>query len=240
MFESAELGQRVTNREFKERELELRTRLLTLQYRALELARFPILIDFAGVDGAGKGTTVNMLNMWMDPRWIRTIGYVEPSEEARARPRFWRYWRDLPPKGRIGLFLSGRYSPENLMNNFIKIEFLQTDASINPGNSGGPMFNMQGEVIGIASRIFTNSGGFEGIGFAMSSNVANKLLMQETTIWSGMQSMVVSGSLAAALNVPQESGIMVLTLSSKGAASQLGLQGGFLPATINGHQKNIL
>ena len=110
MFESAELGQRVTNREFKERELELRTRLLTLQYRALELARFPILIDFAGVDGAGKGTTVNMLNMWMDPRWIRTIGYLEPSEEARARPRFWRYWRDLPPKGRMGLFLSGRYS----------------------------------------------------------------------------------------------------------------------------------
>lgn len=130
--------------------------------------------------------------------------------------------------------LSGRYSPENLMNNFIKIEFLQTDASINPGNSGGPMFNMKGEVIGIASRIFTNSGGFEGIGFAMSSNVANKLLMEETTLWGGMQSMVVNGSLAAALNVPQEAGILVMTLSSKGAASQLGLQGGYLPATIEG------
>ena len=130
--------------------------------------------------------------------------------------------------------LSGRYSPENLMNNFIKIEFLQTDASINPGNSGGPMFNMKGEVIGIASRIFTNSGGFEGIGFAMSSNVANKLLMEETTLWGGMQSMVVNGSLAAALNVPQEAGILVMTLSSKGAASQLGLQGGFMPATIEG------
>jgi serine protease Do len=130
--------------------------------------------------------------------------------------------------------LSGRYSPENLMNNFIKIEFLQTDASINPGNSGGPMFNMRGEVIGIASRIYTNSGGFEGIGFAMSSNVAKKLLMEETTIWGGMQSMVVNGSLAAALNVPQEAGILVMTLSSKGAASQLGLQGGYIPATIEG------
>ncbi len=110
MFDTAELGQRVANSEFKKRELELRTRLLTLQYRTHDLARFPVIIDFAGVDGAGKGTTVNMLNKWMDPRWIRTIGYQAPTEEERARPRFWRYWRDLPPKGRTALYLSGRYS----------------------------------------------------------------------------------------------------------------------------------
>ena len=110
MFDAAELGQRVDQAEFKERELELRTKLLTLQYRARELERFPILIDFAGVEGAGKTTTINMLNMWMDPRWIRTTGYQPPTPFEAARPRFWRYWRDMPPKGRIGLFLSGRYS----------------------------------------------------------------------------------------------------------------------------------
>lgn len=110
MFEPAELGQCVSDADFKKREAELRSQLLVLQYRALELARFPILIDFAGVDGAGKGTTVNMLNKWMDPRWLRTIGYRAPSEEARARPRFWRYWRDMPPRGETGLYLSGRYS----------------------------------------------------------------------------------------------------------------------------------
>ena len=110
MFDAAELGRRVSQREFKERERELRTKLLTLQYRTLELARFPVLIDFAGVEGAGKATTINMLNMWMDPRWIRTIGYQEPTRVEAARPRFWRYWRDLPPKGRVGLYLSGRYS----------------------------------------------------------------------------------------------------------------------------------
>jgi len=110
MFDAAELGQCVSHREFKERELELRTRLLTLQYRTRELARFPVLIDFAGVEGAGKSTAINMLNMWMDPRWIRTIGYQKPTRAEAARPRFWRYWRDLPPKGRIGLYLSGRYS----------------------------------------------------------------------------------------------------------------------------------
>ena len=130
--------------------------------------------------------------------------------------------------------LSGRFSPESLMNDFIKIEFLQTDASINPGNSGGPMFNMKGEVIGIASRIYTNSGGFEGIGFVMSSNVAYKLLMEEATLWGGMESMLLTGSMAAALNVPQESGLLVLTVSSKGAAGQLGIQGGYIPAMIDG------
>lgn len=110
MFDTAELGQSVADAEFKKREEELRAWLLELQYRALELARFPVLIDFAGVDGAGKGTTVNMLNKWMDPRWLHTIGYQAPTEEERSRPRFWRYWRDLPPKGRTGLYLSGRYS----------------------------------------------------------------------------------------------------------------------------------
>ncbi len=110
MFEIAELGQTVANGEFKKRQLELRTRLLTLQYRLHESAEFPVLIDLAGVDGAGKGTTINMLNKWMDPRLLRTTGYLAPTEEEQGRPRFWRYWRDLPPKGRIGLFLTGRYS----------------------------------------------------------------------------------------------------------------------------------
>jgi len=110
MFDAAELGQQVSKSEFKKRELDLRARLLKLQYRTLEFARFPVIIDFAGVDGAGKGSTINMLNKWMDPRWVRSIGYRIPTEEERARPRFWRYWRDLPQKGRIGLYLSGRYS----------------------------------------------------------------------------------------------------------------------------------
>jgi polyphosphate:AMP phosphotransferase len=127
MFDAAELGQRVKQSEFKARESELRTRLLILQYRTLELARFPVLIDFAGVDGAGKGSTVNMLNKWMDPRWVRSVGYQAPTEEEKARPRFWRYWRDMPPKGRIGLFLSGRYSRPLLGRVYGGIDELEFD-----------------------------------------------------------------------------------------------------------------
>jgi polyphosphate kinase 2 (PPK2 family) len=108
MFDTAELGQSIPKAEFKKRELELRASLLKLQYQALEMAQFPIIIDFAGVDGAGKGTTMNMLDKWMDPRWIRAIGYQPPSDEEKARPRFWRTWRDLPPRGRMGVYLSGR------------------------------------------------------------------------------------------------------------------------------------
>ena len=94
------------------------------------------------------------------------------------------------------------------------------------------MFNMRGEVIGIASRIYSNSGGFEGIGFAMSSNVANKLLLQEPGIWGGMESILLDGDLAKALNVPQEAGLLITSLSSKGSVSALGLKGGTISAKI--------
>lgn len=129
--------------------------------------------------------------------------------------------------------LSGRYFPKNLSNDFIKMEFLHSDAAINPGNSGGPMFNMKGEVIGIVSGIYTESGGFEGIGSAVASNIAKKLLTEKNSIWLGMESIIVTGDLARALNIPGESGLLILKLSSKGTAIKLGLRGGYIPAIID-------
>ena len=109
MFEAAELGRSIPKDRFKARIPGLRSELLEVQ-RQLTGAKFPVIVMFAGVDGAGKGETVNLLNEWMDPRWIVTRAYGQPSEEESERPEFWRYWRDLPPKGRIGLFLSAWYS----------------------------------------------------------------------------------------------------------------------------------
>ncbi|MCA1559834.1 MAG: polyphosphate:AMP phosphotransferase [Acidobacteria bacterium] len=109
MFEAAELGRTIPKEEYKARIPTLRTELLETQ-RQLINARFSVIVVFAGVDGAGKGETVNLLNEWMDPRWIVTRAYREPSDEEGERPEYWRYWRDLPPKGRIGLFLSSWYS----------------------------------------------------------------------------------------------------------------------------------
>ena len=76
----------------------------------MSAAKFPVIIVFAGVDGAGKGETVNLLSEWMDPRWIVTRAYGPASDEESERPEYWRFWRDLPPNGRIGFFLSSWYS----------------------------------------------------------------------------------------------------------------------------------
>ena len=110
MFETAELGQQVSKKEFKEREPALREALLTLQNQLRQTPSFPVIILFAGVDGAGKSETVNLLNEWMDPRWIVTRAFGQPSDETRERPEYWRFWLNLPPNGRIGLLLSAWYS----------------------------------------------------------------------------------------------------------------------------------
>jgi polyphosphate:AMP phosphotransferase len=109
MFEAAELGRAVPKPEFERRALLLREALLDAQQR-LRGAHFPVIVVFAGVDGAGKGETVNLLHEWMDPRWLETHAYGEPSDEERERPGYWRFWRDLPAQGRVGLFLSSWYS----------------------------------------------------------------------------------------------------------------------------------
>lgn len=109
MFEVAELGQRLSDKDAAERIQGLRERLLALQVR-LKSADFPVVVVFAGVNGAGKSEMINLLNAWMDPRWLDTRAYGQPSEESRQRPAFWRYWRDLPAKGRMGLFLGSWYS----------------------------------------------------------------------------------------------------------------------------------
>jgi polyphosphate:AMP phosphotransferase len=110
MFEAAELGSRVKKSEFKQREPVLRQELLDAQRELREDGHSPVIVVVAGVDGAGKGQIVNLLNEWMDPRWIITRAYDAPSEEERERPEYWRFWRDLPPRGQIGLFLSSWYS----------------------------------------------------------------------------------------------------------------------------------
>jgi polyphosphate:AMP phosphotransferase len=110
MFEAAELGRKVSSSDYKAQVPALREDLLDAQIRLREDRRSSVIILFGGVDGAGKSESVNLLNEWMDPRWLLTRAYGQPSEEERERPEYWRFWRDLPPKGRIGFFLSAWYS----------------------------------------------------------------------------------------------------------------------------------
>jgi AMP-polyphosphate phosphotransferase len=109
MFRTAELGRTVSKEEYHEAVPLLRAGLLEAQ-QELRSAPFPVIIVFGGVDKGGKIETINLLNEWLDPRWLITRAYGPPSDEMVERPEYWRYWRDLPPKGRIGLFLSCWYS----------------------------------------------------------------------------------------------------------------------------------
>lgn len=109
MFRTAELGRTITKEAYHEAVPVLRAGLLAAQQQ-LRSASFPVIIVFGGVDKGGKIETINLLNEWLDPRWIVTRAYGPPSDEMVERPEYWRYWRDLPPKGRIGLFLRCWYS----------------------------------------------------------------------------------------------------------------------------------
>ena len=109
MFEVAELGHSITKKEFNSQLEELRIGLLQAQ-EALKDADFPVIVLVSGVDGAGKGDAVNRLNEWMDPRYLRTHAFGAMSDEERERPEYWRFWRDLPPKGRVGLYIGSWYS----------------------------------------------------------------------------------------------------------------------------------
>ena len=104
MFESANLDHRIDKDAYRRQEPKLREALLNAQYDLKQDGRFPVLILIAGVEGAGKGETINLLNEWMDPRHVVTRAFSEPSDEERDRPAQWRFWRELPPKGKIGVF----------------------------------------------------------------------------------------------------------------------------------------
>ncbi len=110
MFESAELGHKIDKKTYDSEVPALRTALLEAQIEMASLAKFPVIILVAGVDGAGRGETVNLLNEWMDPRYLQTHGMGDPSDEEMDRPMMWRFWRALPPKGRIGIFLGSWYT----------------------------------------------------------------------------------------------------------------------------------
>jgi S1-C subfamily serine protease len=118
----------------------------------------------------------------------------------------------------------------------VPMQVIQTDAAINVGNSGGPMFNLEGEVVGIVSSILTQSGGFEGVGFAVPTNVARKVLLTGGSFWSGMDGFLLQDTLAQIFNLPQQAGLLVQQVAAGSPAAALGLRAGTWRATIADQQ----
>lgn len=130
--------------------------------------------------------------------------------------------------------ISGRRGLNKESVTEMSIEFLQTDAAVNGGNSGSPMFDMNGQVVGIVSTIMSQSGGSEGLAFATASNTAKRFLLERKPFWSGIDGLLVTGDLAKALNLPQPSGFLVQRIGEGSVGSRLGIQGGTLRANVQG------
>jgi polyphosphate:AMP phosphotransferase len=110
MFECAELGRTIDKDEYDKEVPKLRSQLLSAQATAFELAAFPILLLSSGVDGGGKGDVVNLLLEWMDPHLIEVHAMGHPTDEELSRPPMARFWRKLPPKGKLGVFFGSWYT----------------------------------------------------------------------------------------------------------------------------------
>ena len=112
------------------------------------------------------------------------------------------------------------------------VKFLQTDASINRGNSGGPLFNIEGEVIGINTAIISQTGGSIGLGFAIPSNSAKKIIQQLKDFgrtkrgWLGVQIQPVSKDFAESLGLDNEKGAFVSNVNPKGPSKEAGIEAG--------------
>lgn len=119
--------------------------------------------------------------------------------------------------------------------------FIQTDASINPGNSGGPLLNTAGEVVGINTAIFSQSGGNIGIGFAIPINMAKDLLPQLKTGkvvrgWLGVMIQKITPELKQKLDLKDERGALVADVTSGGPAEKAGIQRGDVIVTFDGKE----
>ncbi len=110
MFESAEMGHEIDKAKYARRVSKLREELLATQFAVLDRAKSPILVLLNGVEGAGRSETASLLSAWMDSRHVLTYGFNEESDEERARPPMWRFWRAMPPKGSVGLFFGSWYT----------------------------------------------------------------------------------------------------------------------------------
>jgi len=130
MFESAEIGHKISKAEWKREIPGLREGLLDAQLDLLQSKKFPVIILVAGVDCAGKGETVNILNEWMDPRHIETHALRDLTDEELERPRMYRYWRVLPPRGKIGIFIGTWYATPLIENVYGTIKNARLDRQL--------------------------------------------------------------------------------------------------------------
>jgi len=134
----------------------------------------------------------------------------------------------------------GRLIPAQEAGDFSIPDVIQTDAPINPGNSGGPLLNMRGEVIGINSAIYSTTGQFAGVGFAIPSNTIDKVVPSLITAgsfqhpWLGVAGRDMTPGIAERLGLEEPRGFLVMEVVAGSPAEAAGIRGGDEDATIDG------
>ncbi|MGD1834126.1 MAG: trypsin-like peptidase domain-containing protein [Nitrososphaeraceae archaeon] len=135
-----------------------------------------------------------------------------------------------------------QFSGQQRTPSFSIPDIIQTDAAINPGNSGGPLLNLNGEVIGINSAIFSNTGVYAGVGFAISSDTVKKVipaLINAGTYqhpWIGITGIDVTPEIAEKMNLTEPRGFLVIDVNSGSPADEAGIHGGDRLDKINGRE----
>jgi polyphosphate:AMP phosphotransferase len=129
MFEAAEPGHELSKEDFTRAELELRGKLLEVQ-RRVRIADFQTIVIVSGVEAAGKSEVVNRLHEWLDARGLSTAVFWDESDEERERPRAWRFWRSMPPRGTIGIFFGSWYTQPIIDRAFGRLDELELDAAL--------------------------------------------------------------------------------------------------------------
>ncbi len=129
-------------------------------------------------------------------------------------------------------YLSGIRDGRSLPDKTIAPRLLQTDAAINQGNSGGPMFNLNGEVIGIVSHILSKGGGNLGLGFVVSVDTVHEIIDSDPGTFSGFIPLLLTKELSLAINNPSGSGMLIQHVIPGTLADKLGFKGGSINVTL--------
>jgi len=146
MFEAFELRRKIDKDEYEAALPDIRSRLLAAQ-RALRKTRHAVIIIVSGVEGAGKSEVVNRLHEWLDARGMTTHAFWRDSDEQRERPRYWRFWRALPPRGTIGVMFGSWYTQPIIDRVFRKIRRADLDRELQRINFFERMLADDGAVV---------------------------------------------------------------------------------------------
>jgi len=147
LFDAAERVPVVDKATFKDWGPKIREALLDTQFELHESASFPVIIVLGGNDLVSRGALLHALSKVMDSRNLSVVSVSPPTDEERARPRMWRFWRALPPKGRIGVFYNSWYTYPGIRHSLGESKAKEFNANIDEINRFEELLAAEGALI---------------------------------------------------------------------------------------------